>query len=136
MDRNVRQSQGWPSAGLCKSKNEAASVGGLFLVANVAYWPITTFRRAAEFGRFRGNSGFGQPNTLEDLWVHGLVAKPFLSTGRSACLNLAHRDQFLIWSFVGEAEVGARQSSPPQSKLTHLRHHAASDLQLLARGLC
>jgi len=39
MDRNDKD-QGWPSAGLCKSKNEAASVGGQFLVANVAYWHV------------------------------------------------------------------------------------------------
>jgi hypothetical protein len=30
----------------------------------VAFWHITTFRRAVQFGRYRGIADFGQPNAL------------------------------------------------------------------------
>jgi hypothetical protein len=42
-----------------------------FLGADVADLPITTFRYAAEFGRYRGNSGLWPAERPEDLWVHG-----------------------------------------------------------------
>jgi hypothetical protein len=40
---------------------------------NVAFSPITTFRCAAGFGRYRGNSGHWPAKRPEYLWVHGLI---------------------------------------------------------------
>jgi hypothetical protein len=39
-----------------------------------AYGPVTSFRRVAEFGRYRGNIGLLPAEHPEDLWVHGLAA--------------------------------------------------------------
>ena len=49
---------------------------GCLAVRNVACWPITTFRCAAEFGRYQGNNGLWPAERPVDLWVHGLVKCP------------------------------------------------------------
>ena len=44
--------------------------------AYVGLWPITTFRCAGQFGRYREHSGLWPAERPVDLWVHGLVKCP------------------------------------------------------------
>jgi hypothetical protein len=56
-------------------KSDVSNTNGVFAAAHESvHWPITTFRCAAQFGRYRDIADFGQPNAPVDLWVHGLKA--------------------------------------------------------------